>query len=169
MENPLIFTTGKHWVVYMKTIAKYLSFIAILFLIEIYLVLPNIEVVQKILNNINIPFHLEYRYIRFIGYAITLYLILELVYVLFYIKSFRWNVFQNRVYHNYGILPWKRYGRAWNREQIYDVVVKEDFFGWLLKYGTIEVIGREGVTSAYRISHIKNAIKLRDTITANFT
>ena len=57
-----------------------------------------------------------------------------------------------------GILPWKREESHWRYHQIYRAmyVNQPQFLGWLLRFGDLVIVGREGSTREYRIGGLHN-------------
>lgn len=64
-----------------------------------------------------------------------------------------------------GVLPWARTEMYWRPYQIFGAAYRLDrrFLGWLLRYGSVIVCGREGTTREYALAgmHAPKAAQLR--------
>lgn len=82
------------------------------------------------------------------------------------LKSIRITVSTAGVDFRGGVLPWKKYGWAWQPQQIFRATFTHGFFGWLFKSGSVTITGTEGVTSHITESAIGRAGKCAAEINA---
>lgn len=92
----------------------------------------------------------------FIGLNVFFLLtILRLAMRLLWLKTFRIEVGDDQVVLRHGLLPWTKFTRAWDDDQIHECLFYSNgFFGWLTRSGDLEIVGREGSTHKYRMTSI---------------
>jgi len=77
------------------------------------------------------------------------------------LKSIKFSVHESGFNFREGVLPWNKTNLDMSFNQISNASSSHTFFGWLFKYGTIDIKGKEGITSHTCEIHIKNATRLQ--------
>lgn len=73
-------------------------------------------------------------------------------------RMFRLDVDESLARVQYGILPWDRTDLVWTKQHIYNCVFyQQGFLGWALRYGDVEIVGREGATKHFRYDTLHRA------------
>jgi len=95
------------------------------------------------------------RIIFLIIFLFIAYRIARLIWHFFWLRSFRINVGQDIVAVRHGILPWKKFHRSWDGDQMHECLMNSDgFMNWLLRTGDLIIVGSEGSTHKYTMSRI---------------
>jgi hypothetical protein len=147
----------KSWVAFVKPV-----FVTLLLLVIVYLALSNKAAINRsfvypLLQNIGVD--ASYRSMTFALLMLPLLLmLLKSAYSVALLRTYRMTITDRGVYFEGGILPWKKEERHWGYSQIYEALYRTEsqFLGWLLTFGTIVIVGREGSTKEYSITHMKN-------------
>lgn len=63
-------------------------------------------------------------------------------------RSHRLTITPEAVIYESGVLPWRKEQMYWKHHHIYRAVYRNDhrFLGWLLRFGSLVVVGKEGST-----------------------
>lgn len=68
----------------------------------------------------------------------------------FWLRSFRIEIDDHLVAVSHGLLPWTKYHRNWDADQVHECLFNAGgFFGWLVKSGELIIVGSEGSTHKY--------------------
>ena len=68
----------------------------------------------------------------------------------FWLRSFKINVSDKAVTVTHGLLPWNKYYRSWDAHQVHECLFGgSGFFAWLVRSGTLIIVGTEGSTHKY--------------------
>lgn len=138
------FETGLHWISYVGLTLRYILGMAIwggvAFALSAYFLGdPQLGFMEAGVHAL-----LEYR--LWLA-AVAAVIFARYVYDILYLRSFRWKVGSEGVHYASGILPWRKIDNFRTYNQIFEAGYRYGFLGWLLNYGTIHIIGKEGNTS----------------------
>ncbi|GEM_PF-3346331 len=87
------------------------------------------------------------RYLNWAWIAVNVYLILQTIYILFFIRTIRWDVSEEGVRIRGGILPWAKMDMMHPFETIFEAYYRFGFFAKLFGYGECHIRRTEGVTT----------------------
>lgn len=89
---------------------------------------------------------------RILVVAIVILIGFRSLWRVFWLRSVRLAVSNSQVNISGGILPWNKFHRYWMPNQIYEAsFIQPGFLGWLFRYGTVRITGKEGSTRDYDI------------------
>lgn len=75
-----------------------------------------------------------------------------------WLRSYRVSIGNDHVAVQAGILPWSKFYRAWDSDQVHECLVDTGgFIGWLTKAGNVQLVGSEGVAHKYWMPQIGRA------------
>lgn len=98
-----------------------------------------------------------------VGWLFTLalvfiaYRVIARIWRFFWLRSFTITVGDDLVTVRYGILPWTKFQRSWDGDQMHECLMESSgFTNWLLRTGDLIIVGSEGSTREYRMRSIGN-------------
>jgi hypothetical protein len=98
--------------------------------------------------------------LRTVLLLVALFFVARRIYLLFLLRSIRWEVREDGLFIGSGILPWRRGSFLCPYETIFEAVYNRRFLGHFLHYGTVSIRRAEGVTSAMSESYMNNGLVL---------
>lgn len=104
------------------------------------------------------------------GIVITIYWVVRSVFRFLWLQTYKVEIGPNGVSASYGILPWNKWQRFWEPNQIYTCLYRSSgFLDWALRHGDLILQGAEGATQQFtftRIAHIRSACDLVNQVRA---
>lgn len=145
----------KSWIAFIKPV-----FSLIILILLIYLAIHqhsriNEKVVTPLLEALEIGS--SYSTLTFVIILSPLIFLLgKAVYTLALLRTYKMTISERGVYFEGGLLPWKKDERFWTYSQIFEALYRTEnqLLGWLLRFGTIIIVGKEGSTREYSISYM---------------
>lgn len=84
--------------------------------------------------------------------------IVRAVWHFFWLRFYEIEIGDDLVSVRHGLLPWTKFQRHWDGDQMHECLVNSGgFFGWLLKRGDLTIVGSEGSTHKYHMRGIGKA------------
>lgn len=87
---------------------------------------------------------------------------------LFWLWTFKITIGDFGISASHGVLPWNKWGRTWEPDQIFGCLYRQSgFLNWLVRHGDLVLTGREGTTNEFvftRIGRVKKATELVNSI-----
>lgn len=98
------------------------------------------------------------KFLSLLTAAFVAYRLLKLTWHFFWLRSFRIVIGDDAVWVYHGILPWRKFQRSWDGDQMHECLVSSSgFMNWLLRAGDVVIVGSEGSTHKYIMSRIGQA------------
>jgi hypothetical protein len=95
-----------------------------------------------------------------------LIIVARAIYMLFYLRTVRWELRNDEIVVMEGILPWRKHFFDHPYETIFEAYFQHGFFGHFLNYGTCSIRRAEGQTTTRSESHMHDAKTLVSIVNA---
>ena len=107
-------------------------------------------------------------YIIWAGLAILGIWVIRTLLRLVWLWTFRIEIGKSGLSARYGVLPWNKWSRTWEPDQIFGCLYRQSgFLNWLARHGDLVLTGREGTTNEFvftRIGRVKRACEMVNAI-----
>ncbi len=147
-------TFKKSWTAYLRLALAILFWIVVLILVYAY---QDAAVTWAFRENVGLQTVLI---VWLIAKVLIVLRIARLLYNMAWLRTFVITVGDDLVSVRHGILPWTKFQRHWDSDQMHECLVRQSgFFGWLFGTGDVIIVGTEGSTHKYTMPAIGRAEK----------